>query len=525
MSARRVTAQEPRDEPDDLALVLDEELARLPETYRAVILACDVEGRTRKDAAARLGIPDGTLSNRLASARRMLARRLTRRGIAPGAAGIAALLPQASAAARVPPALVGATVRLASGDAAVPAAPTVSALADGEMKMILFTKLNAALVGVVVLVAGVAFVGAKPPAAIENRPPSPVPLALVAVSEPRLPAKPAAPPATKVIDNDGPIDDVALSPDGKFAVAQTRVLDEDRSKTVSPVKLWNVKTGQLVRTLYEGKNAHGIAFSPDGKHVATAITKFDRAKVKPGDIRDAFSSEVLVWDVATGRMAATLTDSTAHTLYHIAYSRDGKYIAAGGGLFDPSSAPAGGEVTVWDATSMKVLWSNQEHKNAVRRLMFSADGKQLATPSDDGTIRLWDSFTGKHQKTIDSKAEHGIFSAAFSADGKLIAGAVSSDGTVRVWNAETGELKHTFEGYKPGSMTVVSFLTDGTLVTAGTAEKGDGNLKLWDVKTGRPLKAIADPNLTMRSMDVSADGKTVVVGTWEKSLVIVPLGD
>ena len=521
MSARSTAVIEPPDRSNDLLAVLDQELAKLPEHYRAVILLCDLDGRTRKDAATRLGIPDGTLSNRLAAARKMLARRLSRRGVALGAGGIAVLLSQAPVAARVPPALVGTTARLATGDAGSPAAPAVSALADGEMKMILLTKLNGLVASVAAVVVGAAL-AVQAPATGNDPPREPAP-ALVAVTGPLPRAKPAEPPAPKVIDNDGSFDNIAFSPDGKLIAAQTRVVDEnDRTKTTSVIKVWDVKTGKLVKTVFEGKNVLGVAFAPDGKHVAATTVKFDPTKNKPGDVRGAFTSEVIIWDAATGTETARLTDCAAHTLYHVAYSPDGKYVATGGGIISPTSVPAGGDVTVWDAKTGKVLWANQDHKDAIRRLSFSADGTMLATPSDDGTVRVWDSFTGKHLKTFDPKAQGGVYSAAFSPDGKLVAGWI--DGAVRVWDVATGEEKHTLKGYKPGSMAAVRFLPDGTLLTAGTSENADGNLKLWDVTTGKLVKAFTDPNLTMRSLDVTADGKTAAVGTSEKTLVLVPLG-
>jgi RNA polymerase sigma factor (sigma-70 family) len=525
MPARSSPAAEAnRETPaDDLLAVLDEELAKLPEHYRAVILLCDLNGHTRKDAAERLGIPDGTLSNRLTAARKMLARRLTRRGVTLGAGGIAAVLSQAPAAARVPPALVGTTARLAVTEAGSPVTPAVSALADGEMKMILLTKLNGLLAGVALLV-GVALVGAVPPAAGDDKPARKPAPALVVVAEPRLAEKPDDPPALTLIDNDGPLDDLAFSPDGKLIAAQTRIKEADgRTVRSHAVKLWEVKTGKLVRTLFEGKNVHGVAFAPDGKHVAAAVTKFDRNKALPGDVRPAFTSEVVTWNTDTGEETARLTDSTAHTLYHVAFSADGKYLAAGGALFDASSAPAGGEVTVWDAKTGKVLWSNQDHKNAVRRLAFSADGKLLATPGDDSTVRVWDSFTGKHQKTFTKDGAY-FFSTAFSPDGKLLAGA-GQDGAARVWDLATGDEKQVVKGGYDTGIQLVKFLPDGTLVTAGTAVKTDGSLKFWDVKTGKRLRAITDPSYALRSMDVSADGKTAAVGSFLKTLAIVPLSN
>src|SRR5262245_40688819 len=66
---------------DELLPVLDEELSRLPDNYRAVVVLCDLEGKTRKEAARQLGIPEGTVGGWVARARAMLAKRLTRRGV------------------------------------------------------------------------------------------------------------------------------------------------------------------------------------------------------------------------------------------------------------------------------------------------------------------------------------------------------------------------------------------------------------------------------------------------------------
>jgi RNA polymerase sigma factor (sigma-70 family) len=65
----------------DIQPLLDEELSRLPEIYRAVIVLCDLEGRTRKEVASHLGMPEGTVAARMARARAMLAKRLTQRGV------------------------------------------------------------------------------------------------------------------------------------------------------------------------------------------------------------------------------------------------------------------------------------------------------------------------------------------------------------------------------------------------------------------------------------------------------------
>src|SRR5262245_59296996 len=77
---------------DELRSILDQELARLPDKYRAPLVLCDLEGRSRRDAARHLQLPESTLSNRVTAARRLLARRLARRGLSLSGGALASLL-------------------------------------------------------------------------------------------------------------------------------------------------------------------------------------------------------------------------------------------------------------------------------------------------------------------------------------------------------------------------------------------------------------------------------------------------
>ena len=96
---------------EELLAVLDQEVHRLPDRYRAVLVLCDLEAATRTEAARQLGCKEGTVASRLDRARKLLAKRLTRRGLVlSGAALVAALSTQAAQAA-VPPALLAGAVR------------------------------------------------------------------------------------------------------------------------------------------------------------------------------------------------------------------------------------------------------------------------------------------------------------------------------------------------------------------------------------------------------------------------------
>jgi RNA polymerase sigma factor (sigma-70 family) len=145
---------EPGDPHGDLHQLLDEELARLPDKYRVPIVLCDLEGRTRREVARQLNLPEGTLSSRLTAARRLLGKRLTRRGLAVSGGALAAVS-HAAASACVPAVLMRATVKAATLAAEGQAAAGLisvraAAVTEGVLQAMFLAKLKA--VGVVLLV-------------------------------------------------------------------------------------------------------------------------------------------------------------------------------------------------------------------------------------------------------------------------------------------------------------------------------------------------------------------------------------
>lgn len=143
---------------DDRLVFLDEALSRLPEKYRLAIVLCELEGRTRREAAERLGWPEGTVAGRLARGRALLAKLLVRRGLALSAGSMASLFSAEAASARMPGPLALSTIKAAVGIAAGEAATrgvvsaSVAALVEGVLKTMLLSKFKSAVVVLVVTV-------------------------------------------------------------------------------------------------------------------------------------------------------------------------------------------------------------------------------------------------------------------------------------------------------------------------------------------------------------------------------------
>jgi RNA polymerase sigma factor (sigma-70 family) len=152
MAAAKPEAVPPITPNSDLWAILDEELAKLPEPLRVAVLACDVGGMSRSQAAKQLGWPEGTVAKRLAKARDGLAKRLTRRGISLSVAALSAAL-ASEATASVPSQLLVATAAhaLAFAFGGGGGSLTVQTLAEGVMRSMISKFIVGCAIGAVVL--------------------------------------------------------------------------------------------------------------------------------------------------------------------------------------------------------------------------------------------------------------------------------------------------------------------------------------------------------------------------------------
>lgn len=170
---RTMSATDTTPGPDpDLRAVLDEELARLPEHHRSVVVLCYLEGRTQREAAEHLGLSPGEVRGRLDRARRRLKQRLIRRGLALSAAALT--VPRTVAA--VPPETVASTTQAATLFAAHAAMAGVASaravvLAQGVLDTMMYAKLKRLLLLVLALAVLTAGALSLPLAALGDDPP------------------------------------------------------------------------------------------------------------------------------------------------------------------------------------------------------------------------------------------------------------------------------------------------------------------------------------------------------------------
>jgi RNA polymerase sigma factor (sigma-70 family) len=542
----------------EVQALVDEEVQRLAEKYRAPFVLCLLEGQTRAEAARQLGLKEGTVWSRLAEARRQLQERLARRGVSLSA--VLALTGIFWTPTKAPAALLDATARVAADSADLRAG--VLALAEGAMRTMTFAR---AKVGAALLLAcGILAAGAG--------------LAAHQLGADRSSSARAGPPRTPVGSQQAPRHDPYGDPlprGARLRLGTARLRHDGRNGGLvtfsaagkalvsahgdGGVHVWESATGKELRALKtlpcfaEGPAAlssggtlvglpvgnslciwdltagkelhrdvgHGtdrapcLAFSADGRLMATGST--DGARL---------------WEVRRGKELRRFEGHRAAVSF-LAFSPDGKVLAAKG---------RDGKVFLWSTATGKEVWQVQGNPDTPADLAWSPDGKTLALGKGKvivlldatarqlrrlegprfpvhslvfapdsrtvaatayGGIHFLESATGKTLRTIEL-GDAGAGSLAFSPDGKILA-ATGTGSVVRLWQVATGRELFDRPGHR-GAVRSVTFSPNGRLL-ATAAE--DATVRLWDSKTGRPVKVCRGQRVHFHSALFSPDGRSL----------------
>ena len=331
------------------------------------------------------------------------------------------------------------------------------------------------------------------------------------------------------------------------------------------LQLWQSATGAEVRKIKGFKGRLAVAFSPDGKLIAGAIT---HSSLKGNSLY--FKSEVQVWEVATGNPKQTFPLST-HSVSNIAFANNGRQLLIGGLQFDQDRSYASmeladlqtgslgkivardqgtissialspvGDVMAFqiDASTVKLLetgaWrtrytlaadQNSTSDNSFRRftvsvrnvpaVAFGPDGQTVAGEIEQGGIKTWDARTGEVKQTMAADAETGS-AAAISVDGSTVA-ELSGEQEVRVWNVASGT--HTVVPFTQSGATPVSLSGDGKILAIGASN----GIVIVDTTAPTKRHEISTSGMGVSSVVLSADGSRVA-GASDSAVNVWATGD
>ncbi|MBF0472895.1 MAG: WD40 repeat domain-containing protein [Nitrospirae bacterium] len=190
----------------------------------------------------------------------------------------------------------------------------------------------------------------------------------------------------------------------------------------------------------------------------------------------------------------------------VIFSPDGKIIASTG---------ADKTIKIWDVSSGNIISTIKDaHNDCINSIAFSPDGKNLVSGGNDYLLKLWDVESGKLIKILGSHTSW-VTDAAYSPDGKMIASG-SSDKTIKLWDTKTGILFKTLIGHDK-AVTSISFSPDGRYLASGSF---DMTIKIWDTLKGKNITTLKQHIDEIDCVTYSHDGKYLVSSGRDNKLIV-----
>ena len=258
------------------------------------------------------------------------------------------------------------------------------------------------------------------------------------------------------------------------------------------LRLWNTETqDQQLIPVKHPWTAFYFAFSEDGKTVAIGST----------------GGRTRLWSRDTEDFIATFKASHRHLINQIAFSPDDKILACGS---------FGGKIELWDVLNHQRIATLNDHTNQIMGLVFSPDGKTLASAArQDPMIVLWDINNIGSKTVLLVEGDFGTDALAFSPDGKtLVSG--HRGGRIYASDVVTREQLPIFTR-RTSSITALVFSPDGKILVTGS---GDGSIRLLYANTYRPIRdALIGHASRISELTFSPDGDTLFSGSFDGTIL------
>ncbi len=244
--------------------------------------------------------------------------------------------------------------------------------------------------------------------------------------------------------------------------------------------------------LFPGSYVEALAVSPDGTRFAVPYYQGTGP-----------ASTIGLFDAATGKRLAELAGHTQH-VYSLAFRADGRLLASGS---------EDKTVRLWDTATGAPAGLFPGHTDKVRALAFSPDGGRLLTGCGDGSLRVWDVASGRPAYTIPRGHVGEVLGLAFRPDGRAFVSG-GGDGAVRLWRAGDGEALGAWQGHE-GVVYRLRFRADGLrLASAAT----DGTARVWGPATRAEVGVLAGHRRYVYPVAYSPDGRLLASGAWDNTV-------
>ncbi|MGB7892714.1 MAG: NACHT domain-containing protein [Microcoleus sp.] len=253
-----------------------------------------------------------------------------------------------------------------------------------------------------------------------------------------------------------------------------------------------------------------------GGNAATLLVKIDRTALETKDLSRAV---ILGADFTNATLRhvnfaeANLANSDFTKIFgrvrSVIFSPDGKLLATG---------DSDGVVRLWEASTGREILTCKGHTNVVESVAFSPDGEILASGSYDKTIKLWDVKSGECLKVLQGHTESVMF-VTFNPDGNILASG-SFDRTIRLWDIRRGECLKTLQHHTKVVFSV-AFHPAGEILASGS---GDKTVRLWNIGSGECLKTLQGHTKNVFSVAFDSAGEILASGSADKTVRLWNIG-